>query len=71
MTAPSAFDAWNYRSSAGYVEGNDLVGYKIAARDGDIGKVDEATYDVGAAKPGGGHRTVDLRQEGCFCRPAW
>lgn len=49
MTVPSAFDAWNYRSSAGYVEGNDLVGYKIAAQDGDIGKVDKATYDVGAA----------------------
>jgi hypothetical protein len=44
-----AFDPWNYRSTAGYTEGSDLVGYKIAAIDGDIGKVDEATYDAGAA----------------------
>jgi hypothetical protein len=45
----SAFDPWNYRETAGYTEGNDLVGYKIAATDGDIGKVDEATYESGAA----------------------
>lgn len=45
----SAFDPWNYRPDAGYTEGSDLVGYKIAATDGDIGKVDEATYEPGAA----------------------
>ena len=27
----------------------DLVGYGVAALDGDIGKVDEATYDSGAS----------------------
>jgi len=43
------FDPWSYRSTAGYSEGHDLVGYKIAATDGDIGKVDEATYESGAA----------------------
>jgi len=36
------YDPWNYRESAGYTEGTDLTGYKIAATDGDIGKVDEA-----------------------------
>jgi hypothetical protein len=45
----SMFDPWNYRGEAGYTEGTDLVGYKIAAVDGDIGKVDEATYDTNAA----------------------
>ncbi|WP_433015026.1 PRC-barrel domain-containing protein [Kribbella sp. CA-294648] len=45
----SAFDPWSYRPEAGYTEGSDLVGYKIAATDGDIGKVDEATYEPGAA----------------------
>ncbi|QNE23375.1 PRC-barrel domain containing protein [Kribbella qitaiheensis] len=43
------FDPWSYRPDTGYTEGNDLVGYKIAAVDGDIGKVDQATYDTGAA----------------------
>ncbi|TDW95407.1 hypothetical protein EV137_2747 [Kribbella pratensis] len=45
----SMFDPWNYRKDSGYSEGTDITGYKIAAVDGDIGKVDEATYDVGAA----------------------
>jgi hypothetical protein len=45
----STFDPWNYRSDAGYDRGNDIVGYKIAAVDGDIGKVDKATYDTGAS----------------------
>jgi hypothetical protein len=45
----SAFDPWNYRDTAGYTEGTDLTGYKIAAVDGDIGKVDEATNEPGAA----------------------
>lgn len=46
---PNDFDAWSYRQEAGYTEGTDLVGYKIAATDGDIGKIDEATYETGAA----------------------
>jgi hypothetical protein len=45
----SAFDPWNYRQSAGYAEGTDLTGYKIAAVDGDIGKVGEATDQSGTA----------------------
>jgi hypothetical protein len=45
----STFDPWSYRETAGYTEGTDLTGYKIAATDGDIGKVDEATYEIGKA----------------------
>ena len=43
------FDPWNYRQETGYIQGTDLVGYKIAAIDGDIGKVDDATYDTDKA----------------------
>jgi hypothetical protein len=45
----SAFDPWNYRQEAGYAQGSDIVGYKIAATDGDIGKVDKATYETDAS----------------------
>ena len=45
----SAFDPWSYRDTAGYTEGTDLTGYKIAAVDGDIGKVDQATDQSGTA----------------------
>lgn len=45
----SIFDAWSYREASGYAEGSDLVGYKIAATNGDIGKVNEANYETGAA----------------------
>jgi hypothetical protein len=47
--ADNSYDAWNYRPSAGYQVGTDLVGYKIVASDGDIGKVDQATYDTNSA----------------------
>jgi hypothetical protein len=47
----SAFDPWSYRQDTGYSTGLDLVGYQIAATDGDIGKVDQATYEAGAALP--------------------
>jgi hypothetical protein len=45
----SASNPWSYRATAGYTEGTDLTGYKIAAVDGDIGKVDEATDQSGTA----------------------
>jgi hypothetical protein len=45
----NAFEPWNYRQTSGYTEGTDLTGYEIAAIDGDIGKVDEATYEAGSA----------------------
>jgi hypothetical protein len=43
------YTAWNYRPSAGFRPGVDLVGYKIAAADGDIGEVDHAIYDTDSA----------------------
>jgi hypothetical protein len=39
---------WTYRD-ASWISARNLVGYKIQALDGDIGKVDDATYDVGSS----------------------
>jgi hypothetical protein len=46
-------DLWTYRSSPDFgfdttVQG-DLAGFGVEAIDGGIGKIDEATYDVGAS----------------------
>ncbi|CAN5299936.1 hypothetical protein BH18ACT12_BH18ACT12_00730 [soil metagenome] len=38
-------DLWTYRNAA--LTGRDLTGFKVEAADGDIGKIDEATNDVG------------------------
>jgi hypothetical protein len=43
-----AFDPWSYREDAG-VTGANLVGYKVEATDGGIGKVDKASNDVNAS----------------------
>ncbi|HEX2771396.1 MAG TPA: PRC-barrel domain-containing protein [Micromonosporaceae bacterium] len=43
-----AFDPWSYRDEAG-VTGADLVGYKVEATDGGIGKVDSASTEVNAS----------------------
>jgi hypothetical protein len=40
-------DIWTYGSGVG--DGRDIVGYSVEALDGGIGKVDEATEDVGTA----------------------
>ena len=46
-------DPWTYRDvdtlGVEMTRGVDLVGFEIEATDGGIGKVDEATYDVGAS----------------------
>jgi hypothetical protein len=44
-------DVWTYRDTAlgAATSGSDVVGYDVEALDGSIGKVDEATYDAGAA----------------------
>jgi hypothetical protein len=42
-------DIWGYTPASQYAAGTNLTGYKVEASDGHIGKVDEATYDVGAA----------------------
>jgi hypothetical protein len=46
MTTPTT-GVWTYRETA-WTQG-DLTGYKVEARDGDIGKVDKASNDVGSA----------------------
>ena len=44
------WDPWTYRSDAGVRgTGADLVGYDVEATDGHIGKVDEATGEVGSS----------------------
>jgi hypothetical protein len=45
MTTP---DLWTYRDQFTADE-IDLVGYKVEATDGSIGKVDEATFEVGGS----------------------
>ncbi len=44
-----ADDIWGYAAAAQYTPGTSLVGYRVEATDGHIGKVHEATDDVGAA----------------------
>ena len=45
----STWDAWTYRV-ARTAQSADIVGYEVHATDGHIGKVDDATYDVGASR---------------------
>jgi hypothetical protein len=50
MTTPGGtrrFDAWSYPTDTGIGDGSDLVGYRIEAIDGHIGKVDETSTLVG------------------------
>ena len=44
-------DVWTYRKTAigSTATATDVVGYEVEALDGSIGKVDEATFDVGSA----------------------
>jgi hypothetical protein len=47
----TSWDAWNYRDSATRDPGSaSLVGYSVHATDGDIGKVDETSDQVGASR---------------------
>ena len=47
----TSWDAWNYRESATRSPGSgSLVGYHVHATDGDIGKVDETSDEVGASR---------------------
>lgn len=47
----TTWDAWTYRTSAERTaQSADVVGYEVHATDGDIGKVDRASYDVGASR---------------------
>jgi hypothetical protein len=45
-----AFQPWEYRTETGFTGDDfDVTGYSIAAVDGDIGRVDEATNEIGAS----------------------
>lgn len=47
----SSWDAWSYRQSAARGAGSgSLVGYHVHATDGDIGKIDEASDELGASR---------------------
>ncbi|WP_433348076.1 PRC-barrel domain-containing protein [Micromonospora sp. CA-111912] len=43
-----AFDPWSYRDRASAADA-DLVGYKVEATDGSIGKIDSASHEVGSS----------------------
>jgi hypothetical protein len=50
MRTPSTvhrFDPWNYRDDAGIGDGSDVIGFRVEAVDGHIGKIDEASTLVG------------------------
>ncbi|GAA2789555.1 hypothetical protein GCM10010441_13370 [Kitasatospora paracochleata] len=42
-------DMWGYSPESRYTPGTSLTGYKVEASDGHIGKVDDATDDIGSA----------------------
>jgi hypothetical protein len=46
----TSWDAWNYRDSARGAGSGSMVGYHVHAADGDIGKIDEASNDVGGSR---------------------
>ncbi|MDV5142830.1 PRC-barrel domain-containing protein [Streptomyces sp. SBC-4] len=45
----SEFDIWVYHPRAGYQQGIDLIGYKVEATDGSIGKIDKHSDEVGSS----------------------
>ena len=47
-TPAGRFDPWSYRDEA-VITGADLVGYKVEASDGGIGKVDRASHEVNSS----------------------
>ncbi|MGA5562933.1 PRC-barrel domain-containing protein [Streptomyces platensis] len=42
-------DIWGYGPATGYTAGATLIGYKVEATDGSIGKVDKHSDEVGAS----------------------
>jgi hypothetical protein len=47
-TTTTRWQPWTYRDPS-WTSAKNLVGYKIDAMDGEIGKIDDATYDVGSS----------------------
>ena len=61
---------WTYRDTSSLganIASIDITGFEVEALDGGIGKVDEATYEVGSSYLVI-DTAVDLRQEGQCCR---
>ncbi|MEU8589571.1 PRC-barrel domain-containing protein [Streptomyces sp. NPDC048664] len=42
-------DIWGYQPTTGHTAGNTLIGYKVEATDGSIGKVDRHSDEVGSS----------------------
>ncbi|WP_328405019.1 PRC-barrel domain-containing protein [Streptomyces sp. NBC_00390] len=42
-------DIWGYQPTTGYTAGTSLVGFKVEATDGSIGKVDKHSDEVGSS----------------------
>lgn len=49
MLTSTQWQPWAYRDEDWHGSAYKLTDYRIEARDGEIGKVDEATYDVGSS----------------------
>ena len=47
-TPPEAFNPWSYRDDAG-VSGTDLIGYKVEAADGGMGRIDGTSNEVNSS----------------------
>jgi hypothetical protein len=45
----NVLEIWTYGIDLGHLPTVDLTGYSVAATDGEIGKVDEATYETGGS----------------------
>ncbi|MFD4937486.1 PRC-barrel domain containing protein, partial [Streptomyces virginiae] len=40
---------WGFKSTAGYLVGTDMTGFEVEATDGNVGKVDRHSDEVGDA----------------------
>jgi hypothetical protein len=47
MARMTAIELWTYRDES--LMGQDLTGFKVEAADGGIGKIDEATHELGSS----------------------
>jgi hypothetical protein len=43
-TQEPTFSAWNYRYDAGWSAEHDIVGYRVVAADGHLGKIEQASH---------------------------
>ncbi len=48
MERTSTVDMWTYRDYETW-RGTDITGYSVEAVDGEIGSIDEATFDIGGS----------------------